>query len=86
MRRFAYILPHACVVLALYFGACIVLDWYNPLMNFAGNAVSSKLLWVFCLCSVCGGIRQLWLERLLAERPPAHAAAPRRPFAIKRSA
>lgn len=88
MKKITCLLPHCCIVLALYFGACSVLDWYNPLMNFTGNAVSSKLLVVFCLCSVCSGIRQIWDEKLLLAkaRLPVYAAAPHKPVTIRRSA
>ena len=38
------LLCHLNVMLALCFITFTVLDWFNPLMNFVENAVSSRLL------------------------------------------
>ncbi len=41
---FFKLLTHISLVLSLCFAVFIILDYYNPLMNFTQNTVSSKLL------------------------------------------
>jgi predicted membrane channel-forming protein YqfA (hemolysin III family) len=41
---FFKLLTHISLVLSLCFVVFIILDYYNPLMNFTQNTVSSKLL------------------------------------------
>ena len=43
------VLSNLVIVLSLCFLTFAVLDWYNPMMNFSGNAISSKLLLVLCV-------------------------------------
>lgn len=43
------ILSHLIIILSLCFLTFAVLDWYNPMMNFSGNTISSKLLLVLCV-------------------------------------
>lgn len=50
---------HLNVMLALCFITFTVLDWFNPLMNFVENAVSSRLLIVFCVISVVIAVNYL---------------------------
>ena len=56
MKRVKVILPHACIVLSLMFMVFLVLDDYNPMMNFLTNSLSSVLLGVFCLISFVNSI------------------------------
>ncbi|MDD2992154.1 MAG: hypothetical protein PHG73_01240 [Pygmaiobacter sp.] len=73
MKKLYFVLPNLCIILALCFGTFVVLDWYNPLMNFVANGFSSKLLILFCVCSVLSGIRQIVLELQLQRfRPKSH--------------
>lgn len=53
------IAAHATVVLALAFATFLVLDWFNPLMGFTSNEVSTPLLAVFCVCSLTTSVRLL---------------------------
>jgi hypothetical protein len=46
------ILPHIIVILAGIFIVLLILDDYNPTMNFINNTVSMKLFWVFCILSI----------------------------------
>lgn len=46
------IAAHLTVVLALAFGAFLVLDYFNPLMSFVSNEVSTPLLGLFCASSL----------------------------------
>ena len=46
------ILSHLIIILSLCFLTFAVLDWYNPMMNFSGNTISSKLLLVLCVSAI----------------------------------
>lgn len=56
MKRVKVILPHAGIVLSLMFMVFLVLDDYNPMMNFLTNSISTVLLGVFCLISFVNSI------------------------------
>lgn len=51
-------LTHLTIVCSLAFLTFLVLDYYNPRMNFVGNSLSRKLLAGFCLLSVINGVWQ----------------------------
>ena len=53
--KFRMILSHLTIILSLCFLTFAVLDWYNPMMNFSGNAVSSKLLLLLCVSAGAQG-------------------------------
>lgn len=46
------VLLNLTIALSLCFLTFMVLDWYNPLMGFTTNAVSMKLLMLFCLTAM----------------------------------
>lgn len=50
------ILPHLVIILAGIFLVFLILDQYNPTMEFVGNPISSILLALFCLLSIIAGI------------------------------
>lgn len=56
MKRMKVILPHAGIVLSLMFMVFLVLDDYNPMMNFLTNSISTVLLGIFCLISFANSI------------------------------
>jgi hypothetical protein len=56
-------LSHASVILALCFLTFTVLDWYNPLMAFTTNALSTKLLIAFCIVTILSSVGNLILAR-----------------------
>lgn len=53
------LLPHASIVFAISFIVFSILDWYNPLMNFTGNPISSKLLIIFCVISLVTSVERV---------------------------
>lgn len=61
--KFFMILSHICIVLSLTFLTFAVLDWYNPMMNFTNNFVTSKILLLFCVISLILSIRQARLAQ-----------------------
>lgn len=48
-RLFRCLLRHLTLILALTFLVFRVLDWYNPLMAFSTNPMSSILLLIFSI-------------------------------------
>ena len=52
MSKLRTILPHLTVILAFMFLAFLVLDQFNPLMNFIDNDISRWLLLALCLCGI----------------------------------
>ena len=68
------ILSNLVIVLSLCFLIFAVLDWYNPMMNFSGNVISSKLLLLLCVSAIGLAVLTLLSEK---ERP-IYASAVRR--------
>ena len=70
------ILSHLVIVLSLCFLTFAVLDWFNPMMNFSGNAISSKLLLVLCVSAITLSVLTLLPGK---ETPAQPASAHHRP-------
>ena len=49
------ILAHMSVVLSLMFLVFLILDQFNPMMNFVNNGISLVLLAALCLSSLFSG-------------------------------
>lgn len=56
MKRLGAILPHVCIVLSLIFLVFLVLDDYNPMMNFLTNPISTVLLALLCIVGMLNSI------------------------------
>ena len=52
MNKAKTMLAHGTAILALMFLVFLVLDQFNPLMNFVDNGISRCLLAVLCLCGI----------------------------------
>ena len=52
MKTALKVLRHMNVILAMMFGVFLVLDVYNPLMNFVDNGISRALLALWCALTV----------------------------------
>ena len=52
MTKLRAILRHITVILALMFLVFLVLDQFNPMMNFIDNDISRWLLFALCLCGI----------------------------------
>ena len=50
------IVPHIIIILSGIFIVFLILDNYNPTMNFISNTISIKLLWVFCILSIVNSV------------------------------
>ena len=52
MRRLRMTLSHLTMILALVITVFLILDQFNPLMNFVDNPISRVLLALLCLSCV----------------------------------
>ncbi len=50
------VLPHIVIILSGIFLVFLLLDSYNPTMNFTGNEVSMKLFQLYCILSLLNSI------------------------------
>ncbi|WP_099469519.1 hypothetical protein [Konateibacter massiliensis] len=49
---FRKLLPHLMLIFAVMFITFLILDEYNPMMDFVNNEFSMKLLWAWCILTV----------------------------------
>lgn len=56
MNLLKSILPHIIVILSGIFIVFLILNSYNPTMNFLTNPISLKLFWAFCILSIVNAI------------------------------
>lgn len=68
VQKVLMLLPHASIILALCFLTFTVLDWYNPLMAFTTNVLSTKLLIAFCIVSILTAVLSLIVVRKLQSK------------------
>ena len=51
MKFLSRVLPHACIIFSVVVAVLLVLDGYNPAMNFLYNDMARAFLWTLCACS-----------------------------------
>ena len=56
MNKAAALTGHLTVILGIMFLVFLVLDQFNPMMNFVDNSISRWLLAAFCLSGITLGI------------------------------
>lgn len=56
MRMIRSGLPHILIILSGIFIVFLILDNYNPTMDFLGNTVSIQLFWFFCIMSILNSV------------------------------
>ena len=61
MKKFQSLLSHLIMILALMFAVFLVLDLFNPMMNFVDNGISRVLLALMIVCCVAQNLT-LWSE------------------------
>ena len=52
MSKIRGLLDHLAVIFGIIFLVFLVLDQFNPMMNFTDNSISRWLLAVFCLSGI----------------------------------
>lgn len=63
------LLPHIIIILSGIFIVFLILDYYNPTMNFISNPISQILFRTFCILSILSSSltisanRKMWAER-----------------------
>ena len=63
MKRLLSILPHITIILSAMFLVFLILDQYNPMMNFINSDASKTLLLLFCVSSMSTAIILIILDR-----------------------
>ncbi len=53
---FQTVIAHATIVLALCFAVLLILDSFNPYMEFISSSQSKKLLVLFCIFAFFNGV------------------------------
>lgn len=56
MRLFVKSLQAVLIVLSIMMMIFLILDGFNPNMNFLRNGITKGLLWAFCLLSLTNGV------------------------------
>jgi hypothetical protein len=56
MNKVLNLLTHLTVILAMMFAVFLVLDQFNPMMNFVDNGISRVLLALLCAGSLARGL------------------------------
>jgi len=52
MNKVRTVLSHLTVILGIMFIVFLVLDQFNPMMNFVDNGISRWLLLALCVCGI----------------------------------
>ena len=63
MRILMNLLSHACIILSLMLLTLLVVDRFNPSMDFINNDISKLMLCILCVLAVLLGILQLVRSR-----------------------
>ena len=56
MNKLSALVSHLTVILALMFAVFLILDQFNPLMNFIDNPISRWLLAALCLSGIAQSV------------------------------
>ena len=56
MSRIRALAGHLAAILGIMFLVFLVLDQFNPMMNFIDNGISRILLAALCLCGIVRGV------------------------------
>lgn len=56
MSKVRKVLPHVTVILSLMFAVFLILDQFNPMMNFIDNDISRWLLAALCAAGLAQSI------------------------------
>ena len=71
LDRAVRVAAHLCAILSLAFASFLVLDYFNPLMGFTSNEVSTPLLALFCLTALVTALSRLAQPRAARHQPHA---------------
>jgi hypothetical protein len=63
LHRLQSLLPHGVIILSLMFAVFLVLDEYNPMMQFVDSAISRVLLGLLALFSILNACLLIQIQR-----------------------
>jgi hypothetical protein len=67
MKMLKSVLPHIMIIIAGIFIVFLILDQYNPTMNWINNSVSLNLFWAFCILTIINSIMLIASNRKQVE-------------------
>ena len=62
-------LPHLTLILSVLFIVFLILDQFNPTMNFVSNEISENMLWVLCVSAIVNTVVMIVRDRRADEKP-----------------
>lgn len=69
MKTLLRMLPHLTLILSVLFIVFLILDQFNPTMDFVNNEISEKMLWVLCISAIVNTIVLIVRDRRTDDRP-----------------
>lgn len=69
MKTILRMLPHLTLILSVLFIVFLILDQFNPTMDFVNNEISEKMLWVLCISAIVNTIVLIVRDRRTDEKP-----------------
>ncbi|HOU09319.1 MAG TPA: hypothetical protein PL044_09275 [Clostridiales bacterium] len=63
MKSLWKVFPHAAIVLSSVFVVFLILDHFNPTMNFVNNSISTFLLGALCAASFVSAVILVFKDR-----------------------
>lgn len=69
MKTVLRMLPHLTLILSVLFIVFLILDQFNPTMNFVSNEISENMLWVLCVSAIVNTVVMIVRDRRADEKP-----------------
>ena len=69
MKTVFRMLAHLTLILSVLFIVFLILDQFNPTMDFVNNEISEKMLWVLCISAIVNTIVLIVRDRRTDEKP-----------------
>ena len=63
MKTVLRMLVHVTLILSVLFIVFLILDQFNPTMNFVNNEISEKMLWVLCVSAIVNTVVMIVRDR-----------------------
>jgi len=63
INKLRSVLPHIIIILSGIFLVFMILDYYNPTMNFVNNNINMKLFLAFCVLSIVNSVLTIIANR-----------------------
>jgi len=63
INKLRSVLPHIIIIVSGIFLVFMILDYYNPTMNFVNNNINMKLFLAFCVLSIVNSVLTIIANR-----------------------